>query len=204
MANEDKDTLLRPTPEVEHPAGGHSEVPLEEQIATLRKDLEAAQLEVRQNLDQAQRAQAELINYRKRADDERVSFQRYASSRLIAKLLPIVDELELAVTQAGEHTTNDSWLEGVRLIQRKLANLLSSEGVVRIDANGVIFNPLEHEAVDTEETTRHPPGYITKEMRPGYRLHDRIIQAAQVVVAKEPPKNTGPNNSPQVKESEYD
>ena len=185
-------------------ASPYQHLPLEEQVAFLEKELEVARGEVAQNLDLAQRTQAEFANYRRRSDDERASSQKYANGRLIVKLLPVVDELEMAITQAGEHTTNAPWLEGVRLIQRKLASLLNAEGVTTIDATGAIFNPVEHEAVDSQETTIHPPGYVTKVLRCGYRLHDRVIQAAQVVVAREPQKFTETNNFPQVKETEYD
>lgn len=205
MTDETKNTQLPGgTSKGEATTDMYHDLPLEEQVPALRRDLEATRREVSQNLDLAQRAQAELANYRRRADDERVSLQKYSNSRLITKLLPVVDELDLAITQAGEHRTNAPWLEGVRLIQRKLSTLLDSEGVAKINAIGVMFNPLEHEALAIEEATEHPPGYVTKVVRCGYRLHDRVIQPAQVVVAREPQNTSGPNNPPQVKETEYD
>jgi molecular chaperone GrpE len=177
---------------------------LEEQVSALGRDLEAARREVSQNLDLAQRAQAELANYRRRADEERASFQKYSNSRLITRLLVVIDELDLAIVQAGEHSTNSPWLEGIKLIQRKLSNLLDSEGVAKIDAVGVVFNPLEHEALEIQETNTHPPGYITKVVRSGYRLHDRVIQPAKVVVAGGPQTTARADHSSQLKETEYD
>ena len=64
--------------------------------------------------------------------------------------------------------------------------MLESEGVTPIEAQGVMFNPLEHEALGTEDSSDHPPGYITQTLRPGYRLHDRVIRPAQVMVARAP------------------
>ena len=157
----------------------------EEQVVSLTQNLEAAQQELLQSQDATQRAQAELVNYRKRADEERISLQQYSNSRLIVKLLPVFDELGLAVDHADQNTASDPWVEGVRLIQRKVFNLLESEGVSRIESLGEPFNPLEHEAVGTQETGEYPPGVISEVVRNGYRLHDRVIQPAQVVVARE-------------------
>ncbi|HLF05169.1 MAG TPA: nucleotide exchange factor GrpE [Dehalococcoidia bacterium] len=156
---------------------------LAEQVAALHRDLDAARKQAGQNLDLAQRAQAELINFRRRSDDERIAQQKYSNGRLITKLLPLVDELDLAIAQAGENN-NGAWLEGIKLIRRKLGAFLDSEGVTRIEAAGVMFNPAEHEALDTHESHQHPSGYITKVVRTGYRLHDRVIQPAQVIVAR--------------------
>ena len=135
--------------------------------------------------EQRQRAQAELVNYRKRADEERISLQQYSNGRLIVKLLPVVDELGLAIDHADQSEVKDPWVEGVRLIQRKVSNLLESEGVSKIETIGAQFDPLEHEAVGTQETDQIPPGHIVEVARNGYRLHDRVIQPAQVVVARE-------------------
>jgi molecular chaperone GrpE len=160
-------------------------LPVEEEVAALPQALEQARKDVEQQRDLAQRAQAELANYRRRTEEERISLQQYSNSRLLIKLLPVVDELGMAVNHADENGPSDSWLEGVKLIQRKVTNLLESEGVSKIAAIGVQFDPVEHEAVGTQETTKHPPGYIVEVVRNGYRLHDRIIQPAQVVVAKQ-------------------
>ncbi len=157
---------------------------LEEQVAALSNDLGDALKEVDQNRDMAQRAQAEMANYRKRADEERISLQQYSNSRLIIKLLPVLDELGLAIDHADQNETSNPWLEGVRLIQRKASNLLESEGVSQIEAIGVQFDPLEHEAIGTEDTPKCPSGHVAEVVRNGYRLHDRVIQPAQVIVAR--------------------
>lgn len=159
---------------------------LEEQVAALLTDLEGAQTKASQNLDLAQRAQAELVNYRRRADEERISIGKYSNTRIISNLLRVREELDLAINHAGEAGPTASWIEGVKLIQRNLANLLESEGVTAVSGVGAMFNPLEHQALGTEETADHQPGLVTRVLRAGYRLHDRVIQPAQVVVACEP------------------
>ena len=205
MAEKTHDNQI-PTGETngEEATNSYNHLPLEEQVNALYRDLEETRRDASQSRDLAQRAQAELVNYRRRTDDDRISLQKYSNSRLITKLLPVVDEMELAISHAGDGEPNDSWLEGVKLIQRKLANLLDSEGVVKVNDVGTTFNPLEHEAVGTEESTEHPPDYILTVVRSGYRLYDRVIQPAQVIVVREPQDAPQPNHSPEVKETEYD
>ena len=162
-------------------------LPLEEQVSALENYLEAAQRQSAEHLNTAQRAQAEMVNFRRRTDEDRIANSKYTNSRLIANVLPFLEELDLAIshaeTQAG---VNESLLEGIKLIQRKLTGVLESEGVAAIEGVGLMFNPLEHEALGTEESTELEPGYITQVLRPGFRLHDRVISPAQVMVARAP------------------
>ena len=87
----------------------YQHLPPEEQIAELSNDLGEALKELSQNHDAVQRAQAELVNYRKRADEERISLQQYSNGRLIVKLLPVVDELGLAMDNADQSEANNPW-----------------------------------------------------------------------------------------------
>ena len=106
---------------------------------------------------------------------------------MIANILPVLEELDLAISHTESSSEiNDSFLEGIKLIQRKLTGVLESEGVAAIEAVGLMFNPMEHEAVGTEESSEVEPGYITQILRPGFRLHDRVIRPAQVMVATAP------------------
>ena len=162
----------------------YSHLDLEEQVLALLQDLHSIQKEAGESKDLAQRAQAELSNFRKRTDDDRIALQRQSNSRLLVKMLPVVDELELAINHADGKRPSKSWVAGVKLIQRKVAALLETEGVTKIDAVGAPFNPVEHEAVGTEEDKKFTSGQIIQVVRSGYRLHDRVIQAAQVVVAR--------------------
>ena len=162
-------------------------LPLEDQVSSLKTSLEQAQQEVAENLDTAQRAQAEMVNFRRRTDEDRIANAKYANSRLIANILPVLEELDLAISHTESSSEiNDSFLEGIKLIQRKLTGVLESEGVAAIEAVGLMFNPMEHEAVGTEESSEVEPGYITQILRPGFRLHDRVIRPAQVMVATAP------------------
>ena len=168
------------------------QLPLDQQVALLAEGLQSARQEAAQNLDSFKRAQAEMANFRRRTDEERITSVKYANSRLIEKFLPAIEELDLAIGQAG---SSGPWIEGVKLIQRKLNGVLESEGVTPIEADGAIFNPMEHEAVGIEDSNTHPPGYVTQTLRPGYRLRDRVVRAAQVMVAREPQAPAQPSNN---------
>ena len=159
-------------------------LPVEEQVAILRRDLDEARGELGQSREQIQRAQADLANYRKRAEDEQATLRQDANRRLIINLLPVVDELELAINHLGNGEAGDSWVEGVKLIHRKAYGVLESEGLSRIETVGVQFDPLQHEAVGVIDSDQQPSGYVVEAIRNGYRLRDRVIQAAQVVVAR--------------------
>ena len=166
-------------------------LPLDEQVSRLKSDLETAQQEAANNLDASLRAQAEMANFRRRTDEDRINNAKYSNSRLIGNILPVLEELDLAIshtksTAENNADSNGQLLEGIKLIQRKLTGVLESEGVVAIEAVGLMFNPLEHEAVGTEETSEIDSGYVTEILRPGFRLHDRIIRPAQVMVAMAP------------------
>ena len=174
-------------------------LPLEEQVSALKSNLASAQKEAADNLDTAQRAQAEMGNFRRRTDEDRIANSKYSNSRLIANILPVLEELDLAISHTEGQTdaqagANESLLEGIKLIQRKLTGVLESEGVAAIEAVGLMFNPLEHEAVGTEESEEMEPGYVTQILRPGFRLHDRVIRPAQVMVAR--PPESQPDSQP--------
>ena len=166
-------------------------LPLDEQVNRLRSNLETPKQEAANNLDASLRAQAEMANFRRRTDEDRINNAKYSNSRLIGNILPVLEELELAISHTeanAENNVNSSGqlLEGIKLIQRNLTGVLESEGVSAIEGVGLIFTPLEHEAVGTEETTEIDAGYVTEILRPGFRLHDRIIRPAQVMVAMAP------------------
>ena len=171
------------------------------ETATLRAALADANAEIARQQDAVQRGRADLANARRRHDEERIGIRQQANSGLLVRLLPIVDELDLAVTHletggngagaggvsvpgpgADPASAAASWIEGVRLIQRKLASFLEAEGVTRIAALGEIFNPERHEAVGMAQVDGAASGCIVEVVRQGYLLHDRVVQAAQVVV----------------------
>ena len=161
----------------------------EQEAAMLRVALSESREEIDRQIDAVQRGKADLANARRRHDEDRLNIQQQANSRLLVQLLPIVDELDLAVNHlqngnlaAPEASVSESWVQGVLLIQRKLAGFLESQGVARIEALGEPFNPELHEAVGMAQVQDAESGHIVEVLRQGYRLHDRVVQVAQVVV----------------------
>lgn len=133
-----------------------------------------------------QRERAEFQNFRRRTAEEREAMLGLAAEGLISKVLALADDFDLAIEHRPETGTDEAWLEGIAAIDRKLRQLLESEGVTRIDASpGSHFNPREHEAVANVPGTGRPGGEIVDELRRGYRLRDRVIRPALVAVAED-------------------
>ena len=105
---------------------------------------------------------------------------------LIGKLLSVLDDFDRALASVPSDLGELSWVEGIRLVERKLRAVLDSEGLTPIEALGQQFDPNVHEAVLHEETTEHPDNEVTGELQRGYRLRDRVIRPSLVKVANNP------------------
>jgi molecular chaperone GrpE len=149
----------------------------------LRAELEGVRAQAADYLEGWQRARAEFANYKKRVEAEREQLRHIGTEALLLKLLPVVDDFERAFQTLPEESAEAAWVDGFRMILRKLQALLESENVTPIEAAGQPFDPLWHEAVLQEETEEHPDGYVTEEMQRGYRLGDRVLRPAMVKVA---------------------
>jgi len=128
-----------------------------------------------------QRLAADFDNYRKRAVREQQAFAARAHERLVAKLLPVLDDLERAL-DAAEHHEEAKLAEGVALTRSSLVATLASEGLVEIDAAGA-FDPHVHEALMTQPAGEAEPGQILQVVQKGYRLGDAVLRPARVIVA---------------------
>ena len=134
-----------------------------------------------------QRAQADLVNYRRRSEENQENLRKFSTSRLLTTLLPVLDEFNLALGQAPNiDETSIPWMDGIRLIHRKLHSLVEAEGVSRIEAEGKLFDPFEHEAIAQQESYDHEDGEVIAIIRDGYKLHERILRPSQVIVSKKP------------------
>ena len=133
----------------------------------------------------AQRAQADLVNYRNRASQEIEESKRVVRFGVIGKFLNAVDDLERAIGNIPSDMA-ESWYEGVTLVLRNLENSLTLEGVEKIDALGEPFDPHLHEALMHEERSDSEDGMIVDVIQAGYRIQDRILRPARVVVAQSP------------------
>ena len=157
-----------------------------EQTHLLDEQFQEALREKDQFRAMAQRAQADLVNYKRRVADEQQELRRTAKTQLILKILSVVDDLERALALVPEDAVALGWIQGLRLVQRNIDNILETEGVSKIDARGRPFEPREHEALSYEETSDSQEGIVIRVIRDGYTLHDRVLRAAQVAVSKAP------------------
>lgn len=154
-----------------------------EEALSLEEQLEAAEAKAAEYLDGWQRARAEFANAKKRLEKSRVEARRNATVEVIGKILPILDDFERALENVPEEIAGDSWFEGIALIDRKLHDILKSENIERIETVGRSFDPNLHEAVLQEESDEYESGTVIKELQSGYRLDERVIRPAMVIVA---------------------
>ena len=130
----------------------------------------------------AQRVQADFENYRKRAVRDQERLVAHAHERLVRELLPILDGLERAL-EAGEQHEEAKLLDGVRLVEQALRGALAKEGLVEIETDGA-FDPHVHEALLTQPSTDAEPGSVLEVVQRGYRVGDRVVRPARVIVAE--------------------
>jgi molecular chaperone GrpE len=158
-----------------------SRTELEEQVSTLEERAALLEKERDEHLDDLKRVAAEFDNYRKRVARDQQSLATRAHERLVKELLPVLDDLERALDAAEEH--QEAKLEdGVRLVHRELQEALSKEGLEEIETNGH-FDPHVHEALLSQPSDRED-GAILEVLQKGYRLGDRVLRPARVVVSQ--------------------
>ncbi len=141
-----------------------------------------------ENWDRLLRAVADLENFKKRAAREKTEAVQFANAVVLQKLLPVLDNFEMA--QASAQNAQDEKLvslkAGIAIIQQQLKSVLSEAGLEEIDATGKLFDPTLHEAVSQQESSDTPEGHVLQQLRKGYKLRDRLLRPASVVVAKKP------------------
>ena len=133
------------------------------------------------------RVTADFDNFKKRAGRERQDAVKFANETLIQKLLTVLDsfEMALAVAQTGP-ADGQSLQAGIAMTQQQLRNVLAEAGLEEVDAAGQAFDPNLHEAVSQQETDAVPEGHVAQQLRKGYKLRERLLRPASVVVAKKP------------------
>ncbi|MFN2614959.1 MAG: nucleotide exchange factor GrpE [Actinomycetota bacterium] len=146
-------------------------------------EVDTARAEAAQHLDDLRRVQAEFENYRKRVLKEQTALAERASGGVVERILPVLDDFELALMAADRTKDYESMVRGVELVYSKLREVLEKEGLERIDVLEKRFDPELHEAVmhsegDGEELV------VVDEMRPGYKLGGRVLRPAMVKVAR--------------------
>lgn len=150
-----------------------------EDVESLKQALAKATEKAEGYLASWQRTQADFINYKRRNEQEREEFTRFANSNLMLSLLPVLDDLERALASIPAKPSRHTWLDGIRLIERKFRASLEAQGLTLIEALGKPFDPNLHEAVRQD---RGEEGIVIEELQKGYKLHDRVIRPTMVVV----------------------
>ena len=130
------------------------------------------------------RLTADFDNFRKRAQREKDEARQFANQGLLEKLLPVLDNFEMALTAVKD--ADPSVRDGVQMILDQLLGVLKESGVEPVDATGKPFDPNLHEALSQEETTEVEEGTVVQQVQRGYKLNDRLVRPARVVVAKAP------------------
>lgn len=164
------------------------------EIEQLRSQLEVVQQEAADNKAGWQRIAADFANYRRRTEQDREQNLGLANDALLSKLLAIVDDFDRALAVMPPELERAGWTEGIVAIDRKLRQLLESEGLTPIEAQGQPFDPHQHEAVMRQPTADVPDGTVTQELQRGYRIRDRILRPAMVAVAVNPDNEQSAGN----------
>ena len=153
------------------------------EIAALREQAAA-------NHDRYLRAVAELENVRKRARRDVENARRYGLERLAKALLPVIDSLGAGLA-SSEQASAESLLDGKKATMRLLNSALEQVGIKELDPHGEPFDPALHEAMAVAPSDEAEPGTVLEVFQKGYSIHDRLLRAARVVVAREPAENGG-------------
>ena len=158
--------------------------PQESEVSMLMEQPEEQQREISRVKEMLQREQADHINYRRRIDQQKEEIQQRANANLLSGLLPIFDDFARALAHAPESEDYRPWMEGIWIVNRNFNNMLESFGIEQIQAEGVMFDPMEHEAILYEDKADYSDGTVVSVLRNGYKLHGRVLRPAQVTVSK--------------------
>ena len=162
-------------------AAGAEQTDTEDPMAGLQADLARFR-------DLALRSQADFENYKKRSAREKEEAIKYANSSLLERLVSIIDNFELGLAAAKEQGEQSPIYSGMVLVQKQLNDLLAENGLQPIEAEGRRFDPNVHEAIAHEPSDQVPEGIVLRQTRRGYRLKDRLLRPAKVVVSSGPGK----------------
>ena len=147
----------------------------------LIQQLKDAESKVIEYKDGWARTQADFQNFRKRVERDNETFKASTKGDILKKVLPVLDDLERALQN---RPADDAWANGIELVARKFQNILDMEGVKRIEAKGVAFDPNFHEAISHEPSAEVESGHVIDVVQNGYVIGERVIRPALVRVAQ--------------------
>ena len=157
------------------------------------EQLQAAAAQAAEHWEKLLRTTADFENFKKRAARERQEAISYANAALLQKLIPVLDNFDMALASAAvsSDAAAQSMQAGVKMIAAQLRAALVEAGLEEIDAAGQRFDPNFHEAVSQQETADVPEGHVVQQLRKGFKLRDRLLRPATVIVAKQPAATAG-------------
>lgn len=182
------------TEKIDSLAAAEPLVPVEPATVTAEQleELKVRAAKADEHWDRLLRTAADFDNFKKRAAREKQETIKHANDALIEKLLPVLDHFDMAIAavQNGPADTAQSLQTGIAMIYQQFKNTLAEAGLEEVDAIGQKFDPNWHEAVSVQQTTEAPEGQVIQQLRKGYKLHDRLLRPAAVIVAKKPAQNS--------------
>jgi molecular chaperone GrpE len=161
---------------------------LKRKVEEMSRSLEAEQKRADEYLTRLRYLQADFENYEKRVKREHDNLVKMSSERIVTKMLPLLDELQIALVESRKLKNAEAFIKGLEMILRNLLDLLRQEGVEEIEALGRKFDPSKHEVVSFIETNTVEENTVVRELRRGYLLHSRVIRPSVVEVARKPLK----------------
>jgi molecular chaperone GrpE len=150
----------------------------------VEKETETMEAKANEYLAGWQRAKADYANLQRDADMRLADLRKYAGAAFVSELLPVIDTFRKAMEKPPEDAGAKQWVDGIGHIRSQLESVLAKAGVTNIDATGVPFDPQLHEAMMQQPAEGVPPGSVVSILEPGYRMHDRVLRPAKVIVAE--------------------
>jgi molecular chaperone GrpE len=161
--------------------------PSESASVSEAQELATARAQAAENYDRFVRLTADFDNFRKRAAREREDVRRATYESLLSRLIPVLDNFEMALAAAEQPQASVETIRaGVLMIHQQLRSAFMDAGLEELNAQGQPFDPSLHEAVSQQESVEVPEGTVLHQLRKGYRLRDRLLRPASVIVAKKP------------------
>jgi molecular chaperone GrpE len=165
----------------------------EESTSSSTSELQAKVDSLQQELDKTKKDYlyllAEYDNYKKQAIRERSNLLKYASENLLRDIVQVMDNFHLALQSDVTAENLESFVNGVKMISKEMLNSVEKHGVVKLQAKGERFDPSVHEALGSEPSSEVESGHILHVFKEGYKLHDRLLRPAQVIIATEKKDN---------------
>jgi molecular chaperone GrpE len=150
-----------------------------EDTEALKKALAEEKEKANRYLANWQRTQADFINFKRRSEQEKEEISKFGISVALLNLLPVLDDLDMALASTPHHLAKNSWVEGMKAVDKKLRATLEAQGLSPINALGEPFDPHIHEAIRQDKGEE---GIVIGEVQKGYKFRDKVIRPSKVVV----------------------